>query len=440
MDDLPVAVSLNPQTVPATATPHAEAKYRPRLLRRRHGVALCLSGGGFRAALFHLGGLRRLNEVGLLSQVDTITSVSGGSIISAHMANRLRPWPAPGAALSDVEWRERMMEPFKAFVRRNLRTWPILNRFLPWNWLWDSTGVETLARRYEKRLTQMRLPDLPDHPRFIFCATDLPFGVNWVFDSGVLNRKKGRVGDYQAGYVRPLPDWPVGRAVAASSCFPPIFNPLPVGLRPAQLHPGAYRKDDRDRIIAGLRVNDGGTYDNLGLEPVWKSHEVILVSDGGATFEPEADVGLFWRLQRYITVVDSQARGLRKRWLIAGFLKQEFFGAYWGIGSFGGNYEAAPPYYDRDVVDEFISEIRTDMDAFTVEEIAVLENHGYVMADAALQRHVAPLVADGRLRELHLIDRKAMVPNPGWLRNGLVKEVLRNSARQKVLGREWWRW
>ena len=43
-------------------------------------LALCLSGGGFRAALFHLGALRRLNELGILSRVDTIASVSGGSI------------------------------------------------------------------------------------------------------------------------------------------------------------------------------------------------------------------------------------------------------------------------------------------------------------------------------------------------------------------------
>jgi NTE family protein len=53
---------------------------------QRQGVALCFSGGGYRASLFHLGVTRRLNEVGLLSNVDTFTSVSGGSIFASLIA------------------------------------------------------------------------------------------------------------------------------------------------------------------------------------------------------------------------------------------------------------------------------------------------------------------------------------------------------------------
>jgi NTE family protein len=44
------------------------------------GIALCLSGGGFRAMLFHLGTLWRLNEFGYLPKLKLISSVSGGSI------------------------------------------------------------------------------------------------------------------------------------------------------------------------------------------------------------------------------------------------------------------------------------------------------------------------------------------------------------------------
>lgn len=396
-------------------------------------MALCLSGGGFRAALFHLGGLRRLNEVGLLSQVDVISSVSGGSIISAHLADRIRRWPATGAVIPD--WDQRVAGPFKAFVRRNLRTWPILNRLLPWNWFRDSTGVETLARQYERRLTRLRLPGLPERPRFILCAADLAFGVNWVFDSGSFDGTRGRVGDYQAGYRRPLPDWPLARAVAASSCFPPIFNPLPVGLRPDQLRDGAYRKPDRDHIVAGIRLSDGGLYDNLGLEPVWKDHLVVLVSDGGATFEAEADTGLFWRLQRYVAVVDSQARALRKRWLIAGFLNNELVGAYWGIGSVGTHYNSREQHYSEDLVDDVISEVRTDLDAFSEAEIGVLENHGYLMADAAIQRHVAPLVRSGTVPGLQVSPREVAIPNREWMDEAHVWEALRDSSKQRLLGR-----
>lgn len=74
-----------------TVTEEAAEKYLAN--EKRAGMALCLSGGGYRSALFHLGALRRLNELGVLSQVDTISSVSGGSILSAFLAHRLTPWP-----------------------------------------------------------------------------------------------------------------------------------------------------------------------------------------------------------------------------------------------------------------------------------------------------------------------------------------------------------
>src|SRR6266566_7386366 len=77
---------------------HSTATFLPEPGTKRRGIALCLSGGGFRAALFHLGALRRLNELGILSKIDTITSVSGGSITAAHLATRLTPWPAAGEA------------------------------------------------------------------------------------------------------------------------------------------------------------------------------------------------------------------------------------------------------------------------------------------------------------------------------------------------------
>src|SRR5215211_1316098 len=49
------------------------------------GLALCLSGGGYRAMLFHLGVLWRLNEAGWLPRLDRISSVSGGSITAAAL-------------------------------------------------------------------------------------------------------------------------------------------------------------------------------------------------------------------------------------------------------------------------------------------------------------------------------------------------------------------
>src|ERR1700709_2748366 len=49
------------------------------------GVTLSLSGGGYRAMMFHVGALVRLNEVGLLGKLTRISSVSGGSITAAFL-------------------------------------------------------------------------------------------------------------------------------------------------------------------------------------------------------------------------------------------------------------------------------------------------------------------------------------------------------------------
>ena len=76
------------------------AKSVYRAAKGRSGLALCLSGGGFRASLFHLGAVRRLNELGILSKVTTISSVSGGSILSAHLATTLKPIDPLNSALA----------------------------------------------------------------------------------------------------------------------------------------------------------------------------------------------------------------------------------------------------------------------------------------------------------------------------------------------------
>jgi NTE family protein len=53
-------------------------------------IGLALSGGGFRAAFFHVGVLARLAEIGLLPKIEVISTVSGGSIVGAAYYLRLR--------------------------------------------------------------------------------------------------------------------------------------------------------------------------------------------------------------------------------------------------------------------------------------------------------------------------------------------------------------
>ncbi len=402
------------------ATP--AAKYLAPSKRDRAGVVLCLSGGGFRAALFHLGSLRRLNELGILARLDGISSVSGGSIVAAHLATALRPWPT--GTLADFE--SKIASPLRAFTGRNLRTIPILRRLLPWNLFRSSTGVENLARAYAERLplTQLPLADLPERPAFKINATDMAFGVNWVFE-------RARMGSYQAGYCAPpKPDWTVARAVAASSCFPPVFNPLPIGLAPTELVGGKAKGPARDSAVLGLRLTDGGNYDNLGLEPVWQRAKVVLVSDGGSVFNAGPDENILWRLSRYADILSNQVSALRKRWLIASFLQKEMEGTYWAVSSWAGNYQPNPPAgYSRQLVDEVVSAVRTDMDAFSDAEQKVLENHGYIVTEAAIRVHQPGLVSAD--------PRPFAVPHEEWLDEAKIRRALRESSQRKFPFGRW---
>jgi NTE family protein len=383
-----------------TTTRYGFEAYLPLPKEERKGVALCLSGGGYRAALFHLGAMRRLNELGILAKVDTFTSVSGGSIVAAQLASRLARsdgWPESGPA-----WEEGVAGPMRAFAGRNIRTKAILSRFRPLNWLRRNVSSEALAAEYAAGPAPGLLADLRDHPRFVLCATDLNFRTQWVFDSG-----KRRVGDEETGFGG-VQDWTLARAVAASSCLPIAFPAMRVG---------------------EVELSDGGVYDNLGLEPVWRDHAVVLVSTGAPSFPPKPRLGPLWASLRYSVTLLEQATDVRKRWLIAGFIAGELDGAYWGIDSKPTNYEyddpAAPGYSDS-VITDVISQIRIDLDVFSDAEIAVLENHGYLMAEIAVQRHARELVAE---------DAALAVPHPDWLDEAKVRNALRDSHKTKLFAR-----
>src|SRR5690242_10618528 len=97
-------------------------------------LALCLSGGGFRATLFHLGAIQRLNELGILSRAAIITSVSGGSILNGVLATRWeRLKLAANGVLTNLD--EEIVRPTRQFCSRDLRT-PLLvgTRLQPANW------------------------------------------------------------------------------------------------------------------------------------------------------------------------------------------------------------------------------------------------------------------------------------------------------------------
>ena len=110
-------------------------------------IGLCLSGGGFRASLFHLGVHRYLAEAGQLSNVSAISTVSGGSIIGAFLATR---WDGiREAGYSPDGFMREVYDPFRQRVStRNPRNrWLLL--LLP---RWLTSDLTRLEARIEYRV------------------------------------------------------------------------------------------------------------------------------------------------------------------------------------------------------------------------------------------------------------------------------------------------
>ena len=362
----------------------------------RRGIALCLSGGGFRAALFHLGAVRRLYELGLLQQVDTITAVSGGTLAAAHLAQHCPGWRTPKPRTD--WWEATIAAPFRAFVSRNLSAWPVLKGlFHPYS----NVGVEALARRIESRLTPLRLDQLPEKPRFIFCASDLVSGLNYFFERG---RKGGR----------PSGVTTVAHASAVSACHPVFLRP--------------YTEKWPQRIA----LVDGGVFDDRGIEPVWKDHRTLLVSDSGDVLRPQRADSLFWPLARSVAVIWDRYQLVQQRWLVDRFRDDpsDQGGAFWSIGGavehFRDPGNPALPGYSAALARDTIAPIRTDYDAFSAAEAAVLENHGYLLANAAAQVH---------LTAMQPLATPLQIPHPAWMPDRLVRDALRDSSRKKLFGR-----
>lgn len=365
------------------------------------GIALCLSGGGFRAAIFHLGSLRRLNELGLLTKVNTIASVSGGSILAGHLASTITEWPGPGEIIP--EWRTRVVLPFRKFVKKDLRTRPILSRFKPSNWFRPSVQVRALQTGLDRQFNYKLLHTIPSKPRFVFCATNIKHGCHWEFD-------RERTGDERQFFDTPK-KMPLACAVAASACFPPVFSPMRLSIGSGTIY-----------------LNDGGVSDNLALEPVWKDHRTLLVSNAGQPFRYDWDGVRFGWFPRCWDVMANQVEALRLRWLLSLFRHGVRDGTYWGIGNAVQHYAArdvAPAIsgYSEDFIALSISKIRTDMDAFSDAEFDVLEHHGYTLAEVAVQRHVPGFLLGPNVQ-------KATIPDETTLDEKVLEPLLRQSSRR----------
>jgi NTE family protein len=345
------------------------------------GVALCLSGGGYRAMLFHVGALLRLNQLGYLGRLDRVSSVSGGSIIAGMLGLRWSnlAFDANGVA---GNFDEQVVRPIRALADKTIDQGAVLGGILTPT----KSIADMVAAAYRKHLFEdATLQRLPDRPRFVINSTNLQTGVLWRFS-------KPYMADYTIGVIDD-PRIELAVAVAASSAFPPVLSPMHISIDPASYSEKGRGANFREPFTSTLVLSDGGVYDNLGLETAWKRYTTILVSDGGGRMAPEAKVASDWPRQaiRVTSVIDNQVRNLRKRQIIAGFQRQDRSGTYWGIRSHVADYGPPPGALDcPPQKTAMLAATKTRLQAVDPVLQERLINWGYGICDTAIRRWVLP--------------------------------------------------
>lgn len=351
------------------------------------GTGLCLSGGGYRAMIFHIGVLWRLNEAGLLPQLDRVSSVSGGSVTAGVLAKN---WGALDFDSNGVAraFMPQVVDPLRQMAGVHVDITAVLAGLgLPFTSISDR-----VVKAYRKTLFgKATLQDLPDTPRFVFNATNL--------ESGVLMRfGKRYLGDYRVGRVL-TPDLPLAVAVAASSAFPPFLSPCTVDLEHEDwvTDPG---NDLTGKEFRGqISLSDGGVYDNLGLQSTWNSCQRILVSDAGGHMGADSSPPTDWlrHLLRVLSVIDNQVRSLRKRQVIEAFQAETRTGMYVGIRSDQTDYPSAAQIPADPGVTRGLADVPTRLDAMEPDLQEQLINWGYAICDTGLRAHVDRDLPSGSL-------------------------------------------
>ena len=361
-DSLPVA-----ETIPTDSPGEKPSK----------GTGLCLSGGGYRAMIFHVGVLWRLYEAQLLKNVNRISSVSGGSITAAVLALKWGKLSFNPANI-ETDFVPEVVNPIRALAGKTIDAPAIIFGItLP------GRISDRVAKAYQRYLFgETTLQHLPDEPRFVINATNVQSGALWRF-------MKPYMRDYRVGEVK-NPKIPLSRAVAASSAFPPVLSPVEIPLDPKTFTPNSGLDLQREPFTSRVILSDGGVYDNLGLETVWKRYETVFVSDGGGKLQPEEAPKSDWARHAYrvLNLIDNQVRALRKRQVIESFKSGTRSGAYWGIRTNIADYglsDALPCPHDRTME---LAETPTRLKSLDGERQERLINWGYAVCDAALRKHV----------------------------------------------------
>lgn len=393
-------------------------------------LGLALSGGGFRASLFHIGVLAHLAEVNLLRSVEVLSTVSGGSIIGAYYYLHLKRLleSKPDSALGQQEYLDlvkRIEREFLEGIQRNLRTLAYADFGKNWRMIRDRsfTRSDRMAELYDEafynalsphvRVTMRELKIQPPAsprafnprlhnarrinkiPLLVLNATTLNSGRNWQFsavDAGEHPSLEGE-DEYnknfllnafrydQSGLPEKYRTIPLSIAVASSAAVPGIFPPLPLT--------GLY-EDVTPKLV------DGGVFDNQGISALlYEKCSHLLVSDASGQMDDETrpSSGLLGVLARTNSVLMDRVRdegfelldSSRKSRMIQDFvmmhLRQGFPVDRLNPGSKQMRSALQSTNYGiHQEVQLKLSKMRTDLDSFTDVEAYSVMYSGYRIA------------------------------------------------------------
>jgi len=361
-------------------------------------LGLALSGGGFRATLFHLGVIRFLRDVDELRNVTDIASVSGGSILAAHLVLN---WDRYGG--NDASFASAASEIVK-FVQFDVRN-HIVRRLppqLPLRFLAkllfrsgrNLTPNAILERYYRRRLYgDRRLYELPEQPMLHMLATSVSSGALSVFNRNGLYMQErtdnGVVFKHTPGQMASIP-----QVVGASSAFPGFFPPVQITAADLGVRDGQFPTES---------FTDGGVYDNLGIRAFsWLKQQnacfdKVLASDAGKPFQILEDPSL--------GLISQSVRASDILWDRVWQLERENFGNQEGFVFLPISDSvdlAEDPTALHPVVQAEVQTIRTDLDYFSGEEINALVHHGYEVARKVF-------------RSQKIIDEEKIPVGPPWL-------------------------
>ena len=359
-------------------------------------IGLALSGGGFRATLYHLGLVRFLHDAGILPQVTHITAVSGGSIFAAHLALHWNRYNG-----SDSEFEAAASE-LLAFIRLDVRN-RILRRYpfcLAARWPRRLLGysnrklsrVGLLEWHYEHYLYgDTSLFELPETPQLHILATNLSEGAMCSFNRDglwIVRRQLGQRFNIDRIHVG-LATVPM--AVTASSAFPGFFPPLELTGADVGTGLGEFGRQ---------AYTDGGVFDNLGvrmfrcLEASLKAQnhslDCVLVSDVGRLMENQSNLragGLIRTAMRSTEILMDRVWQLENDTFenLPGFV-------------FARLNDVVDPHEDPTAlhpeIQRQVANIRTDLDRFSPLEISSLIRHGYGVGRKVCRAHPELFGAD----------------------------------------------